>query len=354
MDYTPTEVSENINMYDSLQKVIDRYKSELDKSINVSNDDFESIPCVMSFAITLLDVVLDTLNGIKIEIDKNTKESNQNDILYNRMSEKASDLKNKFLKLLDKSPAAVTFISVKDKITNECLNVYRSLLDAYKTTIELAKKTDEAEKLYKEASEKYPENDVIRSLNSTIIKCKKTINGFPSKTKYENLKEDTEKDIFNLSETIKRVSAEKNDLEQEQRENERKKEEKRIEESERQAKDDINYLTNKLNEIDCSLKDYSLTDDYYKLFTEDGELRSEKINCDFDQMATISFVDFVRTANIEDLISSDAKRVFVIDDGTAVDNIDSQQLKSIILSCNKELVFSHTAFTTLNIILESN
>lgn len=354
MDYTPTEVSESINMYDSLQKVINRYKSELDKSINVSDDNFESIPCVMSFAVTLFNVVLDTLNGIKIEIDKNTKESNQNDILYNRMVEKASGLKDQFFNLLDKSKGVSTFISVKDKITKECLDVYRDLLDAYKTTIELAEKTDEADKLYKEASEKYPENDVIRLLNSTIIKCKKTINSFPSKTKYENLKEDTETYINDLSKAIEKVSAENNKLEQEQRENERKKEEARIAESETKAKDDIDYLTNKLNEIDYSPKDYSLTDDYYKLFTEDGELRSEKTICDFDQTATISFVDFVRTANIEDLISSDAKRVFVIDDGTAVDNIDSQQLKSIILSCKKELVFSRTAFTTLNRILTSN
>lgn len=354
MDYTPTEVSENINMYDSLQKVIDRYKSELDKSINVSNDDFESIPCVMSFAVTLFNVVLDTLNGLKIEIDKNTKESNQNDDLYNRMAKETSGIKEKFFNLLDKSTVAGTFIYIREEITKKCLGVYRDLLDAYKTTIELAKKTDEAGKLYKEASEKYPDNNVISSLNSTIKNGRRMIKDFPSRLNYKNLKTETESYISSLSKAIEKVSAEKNELEREQRENERKKEEARIAESERRAKDDIDYLTGKLNEIDCSLKDYSLTDDYYKLFTEDGELRSEKIICDFDQTATISFVDFVRTANIEDLISSDAKRVFVIDDGTAVDNIDSQQLKSKISSCNKELVFSHTAFTTLNRILKSN
>lgn len=379
MDYTPTEISENINMYDSLQKVINRYKSELDKSINVSDDDFESVPCVMSFAITLFDVVLDTLNGLKIEIDKNTKESNRNDVLYNRMFKEANDLKDKFFNLLDKSKVAVTFISVRDKITKECLDVYRDLLDAYKTTTELVKKTDEAEKLYNETSEDYPENDVISSLNPTIIKCRNTINNFPSKSNYEKLKADTENDIFNLSEAIKRVSAEKNKLEREQCEYERKieeerkaKEEKerlekerlekerverekqeRIAKSERWANADIDYLTGKLNEIDYSLKDYSLTDDYYKLLAQDGKLRAEKLTCDFDQTATISFVDLVR-ANIEDLISSDAKRVLVIDDGTAVDNIDSQQLKLKILSCKKELIFSRTAFITLRRILESN
>lgn len=379
MDYTPTEISESINMYESLQKVINRYKSELNKSINVSDDDFESIPCVMSFAITLFDVVLDTLDGILEQIARNTKESGGNDDLYNRMVEKTSGIKENFYNILNTNKnGAVGYVT--DRITNECLNVYRSLLDAYKTTIALAKKTDEAEKLYKEVSEDYPENDVISSLNPTIIKCRKTINGFPSKSNYEKLKADTENDIFNLSEAIKRVSAEKNELEREQREYERKieeerkaKEEKerlekerlekerlerekqeRIAESERRAKDDINYLTGKLNEIDYSLKDYSLTDDYYELFTESGKLRAEKVTCDFDQTATISFVDFVRTANIEDLISSDAKRVFIIDDGTAVDNIDSQQLKSKILSCKKELVFSRTAFTTLNRILKSN
>lgn len=365
---TPTENNnKNINLYENLQAVIDK-KSELKMSVDVTDNSFEAIKDVMSFTLSLFDVINDTVNAILDEIAlKSTEDTNGE--LNKKMYGKASEIKNGFYKIvtLVKNNNSSSLCCIRDLVEKDYLGKYKKLLDAYKVTILLSKKIEEADRFYNEVKD-YHENEVISLLNAIIGNCRKKVNNFPIITDYKKLKEDTENDASKLSDKLEMASAEKTRLdserqareererlERERLEKERLEKEKQeiIENYENNAKGDVNYLNTKLKDAQRVQKNYKLDDGYYKLSVENGNTKSNEVETiDFVETATVLLVDLVRTADIKDLISSDAKKVLVVDNGNS---INQAQLKAQISMWRKEnLVFTQSALETINKTLKGN
>ena len=380
-----------IDLYEILKKQIQNRETALRKTVETTDENFTAIPCVMNFAVSVIETVIDTLDEILETLADNACErSPEEDLLYNKAFEAIGAKKEAFYSIVNSEKRTGSLIATKQSIEKECISGFNSLIESYETTRTLLAKIDEAKVLYETSTKKYPEIDVFHTLNPKIAACEKFVKNFPLKTNYDKLKSETEYALNDLNDSMKLVAGEKSRLDWEEKERSRKTEEERrareererlereriereriererlakIAEKENKAQKAVSELAEKLGEVSLRENDYSLPQKYFRFAVIEGSLKYGLVESDFEMTATITLVDFLRLSAEDDknvllnliskgVVSRDAKKVLVINACNDA-KIDGRELKNKLLSFKlDDVIFTESAATKIKTVLEN-